>query len=173
LKIKQVDRNVKRLTKMAKITVEALVDGGKASAGPPIGPALGPTGVNIGAVIKEINEKTSGFKGIKVPVTIIVETDDRTWQINVRTPMTSALLFKEAGIEKGSGEPNTNKAADMTLDQIVSIAKMKRDDITAIEFKDTVRTVLGTAQSCGITVDGEEALEVSKKIKSGDITVKE
>ena len=155
------------------ISVEALVDGGKASAGPPIGPALGPTGVNIGAVIKEINEKTSGFKGIKVPVTIIVNTEDRTYEIKVRTPMTSALLFKEAGIENGSGEPNKTKAADMTLDQIVSIAKMKRDDITAIDFKDTVRTVLGTAQSCGITVDGEDPKEVSDKIKSGEIKVKE
>ena len=155
------------------ISVEALVDGGKASAGPPIGPALGPTGVNIGAVIKEINDKTSGFKGIKVPVTIIVNTDDRSYVIKVRTPMTSALLFKEAGVEKGSGEPNTDKAADLTLDQIVGIARMKREDITAVEFKDTVRTILGTAQSCGITVDGEEALDVSKKIKSGEITVKE
>lgn len=162
-----------RRKKLAKITVEALVDGGKASAGPPIGPALGPTGVNIGAVIKEINDKTSGFKGIKVPVTIIVEPEDRSFEIKVRTPMTSALLFKEAGVEKGSGEPNTNKAADLTLDQIVSIAKMKRDDITAVEFKDTVRTILGTAQSCGLTVDGAEPTEVSAKIKSGEITVKE
>jgi large subunit ribosomal protein L11 len=156
-----------------KINVEALVDGGKASAGPPIGPALGPTGVNIGAVIKEINEKTAGFKGIKVPVTIIVNPEDRTWEIKVRTPMTSALLFKEAGVEKGSGTPNETKAADLTLDQIVSIARMKRDDITAVEFKDTVRTVLGTAQSCGITVDGMDASEVSAKIKSGELAVKE
>lgn len=150
-----------------------MVDGGKASAGPPIGPALGPTGVNIGAVIKEINEKTAGFKGIKVPVTIIVNPEDRSYEIKVRTPMTSALLFKEAGVEQGSGEPNTNKVADLTLDQIVSIAKMKREDITAISFANCVRTVLGTAQSCGLTIDGEEALEVSKKIKSGEITVKE
>jgi large subunit ribosomal protein L11 len=158
---------------LAKINVEALVDGGKASAGPPIGPALGPTGVNIGAVIKEINEKTQSFKGIKVPVTIIVETDTRTYEIKIRTPMTSALLFKEAGVAKGSGEPNTKKAADLTLDQIVGIARMKREDITAVDFKDTVRTVLGTAQSCGLTVDGEEPREISKKIKSGEITVKE
>ncbi len=158
---------------MAKITVEALCDGGKASAGPPIGPSLGPTGVNIGAVIKEINEKTQEFKGIKVPVTIIVETDDRTYEIKVRTPMTSALLFKEAGIEKGSGEPNKTKAADLTLDQVTKIAKMKREDITAIEFKDCVRTVLGTCQSCGLTVDGMEPSDISEKIKTGEITVKE
>lgn len=158
---------------MAKINIEALVDGGKASAGPPIGPALGPTGVNIGAVIKEINEKTLSFKGIKVPVTIIVETDDRTYEIKIRTPMTSALLFKEAGIAKGSGEPNTKKAGDLTLDQIVGIARMKREDITAIEFKDTVRTVLGTAQSCGLTVDGQEPKDIADKIKSGEVSVKE
>lgn len=153
--------------------MDALVDGGKASAGPPIGPSLGPTGVNIGAVIKEINDKTEGFKGIKVPVTIIVNPEDRSYEIKVRTPMTSALLFREAGLDKGSGEPNEKKVADMTMDQVIKIAKMKRDDITAIDFKDTVRTVLGTAQSCGLTVDGMDPKDVADKIKSGEITVKE
>jgi len=155
------------------IKVDALVDGGKASAGPPIGPALGPTGVNIGAVIKEINTKTEGFKGIKVPVSIIVNPEDRSFEIRVRTPMTSALLFKEAGVDKGSGEPNSKKVANLTLDQVVKIARMKREDITAIEFKDTVRSVLGTAQSCGLTVDGSEPKLISEKIKTGEITVKE
>ncbi|MCP4764494.1 MAG: 50S ribosomal protein L11 [archaeon] len=158
---------------MAKITVEALVDGGKASSGPPIGPAVGPTGVPMKGVIDEINKRTAEYKGIKVPVTIILNPEDRTFEIKVKSPMTSALLIKEAGVEKGSGEPNTNKVADLTLDQICKVARMKRDDITAIAFEDTVRTVLGSAQSCGFTVDGMEPTEVSDKIKAGDIKVKE
>jgi len=158
---------------LAKITIEALVDGGKASGGPPIGPAIGPTGIPLKAVISNINEKTAEFKGIKVPVSIILDPDKKTFEIKVKTPMTSALLLREAGIEKGSGEPNTNKIANLTLDQVCKIARMKRDDINSIAFADTVRTVLGTAQSSGITVDGENAKKISDKIKSGELKVKE
>ncbi|MBD3350503.1 MAG: 50S ribosomal protein L11 [Candidatus Lokiarchaeota archaeon] len=156
-----------------KITVEALVDGGKASSGPPIGPALGPTGVNMGLVIDTINKKTAGFKGLKVPVTIEVDSADRSFEITVKTPMTSSLLFKEAGIEKGSGEPNVEKVADLTIDQVCNVARMKRDDINSIAFENAVRTVLGTAQSCGLTVDGIEPKEMQEKIKSGEVKVKE
>jgi len=156
-----------------KITIEALVDGGKASSGPPIGPAVGPTGVPLKNVITEINKKTSEYKGIKVPVNIIIDPATKTFEIKVKSPMTSALLLKEANIPKGSGEPNVNKVADLKLAQIEKIARMKRDDITAVSFQDTVRTVLGTAMSMGITVDGIDAKEVSDKIKSGEIKVKE
>ena len=156
-----------------KITVDALVDGGKASSGPPIGPAVGPTGVPLKQVISEINKKTESFKGIKVPITIIIDPGTKTFEIKVKTPMTSALLLREAKIPKGSGEPNTNKVADLTLDQIIKVTKMKRDDLTAVSFDDAVRTILGTAESCGITVDGESARVVADKIKSGEIKVKE
>ena len=158
---------------MAKITIEALVDGGKASGGPPIGPAVGPTGVQLKAVIATINEKTAEFKGIKVPVSIIIDPDEKSFEIRVKTPMTSALLFKEAGVEKGSGEPNTNKVGNLTLDQVCKIARMKRDDINSISFENTVRTVLGTAQSCGLTIDNEDAKIISDKINAGEIKVKE
>jgi len=156
-----------------KLTVEALVDGGKASSGPPIGPALGPTGVNMKAVIDTINQKTADFKGLKVPVIIIVDPEDKSFEIKVKTPMTSALLLKEAGIEKGSGTPNQNKVANLTLDQIKKVARMKRDDLSAKTFSAAVKTVLGTAQSCGITVEGIEPKEIQRKIKTGEITIEE
>jgi large subunit ribosomal protein L11 len=158
---------------MPNIEIEALVDGGKASSGPPIGPAVGPTGVQLKLVIDTINKKTAEFKGIKVPVKIIINPVDKTFEIKVSTPMTSALLFKEAGIPKGSAEPNTKKIANMSLDQICKIARMKRGDMTAISFENAVRTVLGTCYSCGITIDGEESKVISEKIKSGEIKVKE
>ena len=91
----------------------------------------------------------------------------------MRTPMTSALLFKEAGISKGSGEPNSNKVADLTIDQICNVARMKRDDLSAISFEAAVKTVLGTAQSCGITVDGQDPREIQAKIDNGEVKVKE
>jgi len=156
-----------------EITVDALVDGGKASSGPPIGPALGPTGVNMKAVIDQINVKTAGFKGLKVPVKIIVNPETKSFEIVIRTPMTSALLFKEAGIEGGSGEPNTKKCGDISLDKVCNVARMKRDDLNAVKFEDAVKVVLGTANSCGFTVDGADPREIQKKITSGEIKVKE
>ena len=85
-------------------TIEALVDGGKASAGPPLGPALGPLGVNIGAIVGEINNKTKNFDGMKVPVKIIVDEKTKEFTITIGTPPTSALILKELGIEKGGQE---------------------------------------------------------------------
>ena len=86
-----------------KQTISSLVIGGEASAGPPLGPALGPMGVNIMEVINTINEKTKEFKGMKVPVTVSIDPETKKWEIEVGIPSASALLLKEAGIEKGSG----------------------------------------------------------------------
>ena len=114
---------------MAKETIESLVEGGKATAGPPLGPALGPMKVNIGQVIAKINEKTKDFKNMQVPVKVIVDTDTKEFEITVGTPPASALILKEAGIEKGSGTPNTDKVADLLIPQIIKIAKMKEDGL--------------------------------------------
>ena len=84
---------------MAKQTIEALVDGGKVSAGPPLGPALGPIGVNIGEVIAAINEKTRDMAGMKVPVKVIVDTETREFEVEVGTPPTSALIKKELTLQ--------------------------------------------------------------------------
>ena len=90
---------------MAEV-VEVLVPGGKASAGPPIGPALGPLGINVKAVVDEINKKTSEFNGMQVPVKIEVD-EKKNFTVTVGIPPTTALIKKEANIEKGSAEPNT------------------------------------------------------------------
>src|SRR5574341_1557700 len=104
---------------MDKQSIEKLVEDGKATAAPPLGPALGPLGVNIGQVISEINKKTAAFKGMQVPVKIIVETTDKSFTIEVGTPPVSALIKKEANIEKGSGAPNVDKVADIKIEQII------------------------------------------------------
>ena len=105
--------------------ISSLVTGGGASAGPPLGPALGPLGVNIMEVIKGINDKTKDFEGMKVPVTVIVDPDTKKWEIEVGIPSAAALILKEAGIQKGSGASSTEWVGDVTIDAIAKIAKTK------------------------------------------------
>jgi len=108
-----------------KQTISSLVTGGEASAGPPLGPSLGPMGVNIMQVIEAINEKTKEFNGMKIPVTVSVDTDTKKWEIEVGIPSASALLLKEAGIQKGSGTSGTEWAGEVSADSIAKVANVK------------------------------------------------
>jgi len=150
-----------------KQVVEVLVEGGKASAGPPLGPALGPLGVNIGKVVAEINNKTKEFAGMKVPVKVIVDPGTKSFEIEVGIPPTSALIMKEAGIEKGSGDAKQNIVGNLTIDQVVKIAKMKQPAMLASSLKAAVKEVIGTCVSMGVTVEGKPAKEVIREIEQG------
>ncbi len=147
-------------------TVEALVDGGRASAGPPLGPALGPKGVNIGQVIAKINEKTKAFDGMKVPVKIIIN-DDKSFEIKVGTPPISALIKGELGLSSGSGSPKADKVGNLTIDQAKKLADMKNDDLLGADMKARVMEVAGNCVSMGITVDGKDAKKFQKDVKAG------
>lgn len=146
--------------------VEALVDGGKASAGPPLGPALGPLGVNIGQIIAAINEKTAPFSGMKVPVKVIIE-DDKSFSIKVGTPPMSALIKSELGLQKGSSNTLTTKVANMSIDQAKKIAAMKADDLLGVDVKARVLEVAGTCVCMGITIDGKVPKAFQKDVKAG------
>ncbi|MFQ5815090.1 MAG: 50S ribosomal protein L11 [Candidatus Hydrothermarchaeaceae archaeon] len=150
-----------------KQSIRSLVEGGKASGGPPLGPALGPLGVNIGAVIDAINEKTKEFDGMKVPVAVLVDPTTKEFEIDVGTPPTSALILKELGIEKGSGDSKTDIAGDLTLASARKVAGMKRKGMLADSTKAAVREVLGTCVSMGITVEGKPAKEFLREIEQG------
>lgn len=152
---------------MAKETVEALIEGGKATAAPPLGPALGPLKVNIGQVVSAINEKTKSFKGMQVPVKVIVDSDTKEFEITVGTPPAAALVKKEAGVEKGSGNPLADKVADLKIEQIIKIAKMKEDALIGKNLKSKVREIVGTCQSMGVLVEGVPAPDALKAIKEG------
>lgn len=152
---------------MAKEIVEQLIDGGKASAGPPLGPMLGPLGLNINEVIKAINDATKEFVGMKVPVKIIVDSDTKSYTIEVGTPPTSALIKKEAGIEKGASNPKTEKVADLAIEQVIKIAKMKSDAFLGKDNIAKVKEVLGTCQSLGVLVEGKNAREIIEEINRG------
>ena len=149
------------------VIVDALVEGGKASGGPPIGPALGPTGVNIFQVVTKINEVTEPYTGLKVPVKIIVNPNDKSFEIEVGTPPTSALILKEVGVAKGSGEPNTNIVGNITLDQLKSIAKGKADDLSALTMKTAVMIISGSCGQMGVTVEGKTAKEFQAEVRAG------
>lgn len=148
-----------------------MVDGGKASAGPPLGPALGPTGLNIGQVIAQINEKTKAFSGMQVPVKVIADTKAKTFEIEVGTPPTSALLKKEAGVKEPvketEGEKGKKTIGNLTLDQIVKVAHAKKDQSLARTLKSRAKEAVGTCVSLGITVEGKPAKEFMAEISAG------
>ncbi|MBW2980959.1 50S ribosomal protein L11 [Candidatus Woesearchaeota archaeon] len=152
---------------MAKETIQVLIEGGKATAAPPLGPALGPIGVNIGQVVADINKKTANFKGMQVPVKVIVEKDDKSYDIEIGTPPASALIKKEAEIEKGSGNPKEDKVADVLIEQMIKIAKMKESSLLGKTLKEQVKEIVGTCNSMGILVEGKPAVETIQDINTG------
>ncbi|PIN74399.1 50S ribosomal protein L11 [Candidatus Woesearchaeota archaeon CG10_big_fil_rev_8_21_14_0_10_45_16] len=157
---------------MAKQIVETLIEGGKATAAPPLGPALGPTGVNIGQVVAEINKKTADLKGMQVPVKVIVDTVSKEFQIEIGTPPAAALIKKEAGIEKGASNPLTDRVADMRMEQIIKIAKAKESALLGKELKNKVREIIGTCQSMGVMVEGMSAQDALKAVAAGQFDEK-
>ncbi|MDO8124659.1 MAG: 50S ribosomal protein L11 [Candidatus Hermodarchaeota archaeon] len=152
---------------MAKVTCEALVEGGKASAGPPIAPVLGPTGVNLYSVVTRINELTEDLKGLKVPVTIVVDDDTKEFEITVGLPPTSALIIKEVGVEKGTGATGTEITGDITFDQVLTVVRAKEADLLGSSRRNQVKSVLGTCVSMGVTIDGKDARTVQQEIDQG------
>ncbi len=148
--------------------LEVLVDGGKATPGPPLGPALGPMGVNVIQVVNAINEKTKAFMGMKVPVTLLVDSKTKAFEIKVGTPPTSALILKEIKVEKGSGSPKATKVGNLTVEQVQRIAEMKKDSMLAKDKKTRFREVVGTCVSMGVTVEGKDPKVVLKEIEKGE-----
>ena len=152
---------------MATETIECLVSGGKATAAPPLGPALGPLGVNIGQVIVEINKKTNSFGGMQVPIKVIVNKDTKEFEITVGTPPASQLILKEAGLTKGSGNPLQDKVADIRIEQVIKIAKMKETALLGKTLKEKVKEIIGTCNSMGIMVHGADAKTAIKQVNEG------
>ena len=137
---------------MARRVIKVLVVGGRANPGPPLGPALGGLGLDLGRIVKEINEKTKEYEGMKVPVEIEVDPSTREYEVRVGLPPTSMLLLREVGAEKGSGEAGKSYVGDVEMESVVEIAKMKMPDLNTQDLDAAVRMVEGTARSMGIKV---------------------
>ncbi|MDE1856843.1 MAG: 50S ribosomal protein L11 [Candidatus Micrarchaeota archaeon] len=153
---------------MADVTVSGLIEGGKASGGPPFGPALGPLGVNINQIIGEINEKTKAFAGIKVPVKVIINPDTKEFKVEIGAPTTSAIILKELGISSGA-KTKDETVGNLTIDQVRKIAQSKEATIYGNNLADRMKQVLGTCKSMGVTCEGQSPMEIIRKIDSGEI----
>jgi len=150
-----------------KETVELLVEGGKAAAGPAVGSTLGPLQINIGNVLAQINEKTKDFKGMKVPVKLIIDVETKNFEIVLGTPPASELIKGEIGIEKGAGDHKKVKGGVIALEQLVKVAQMKSSNLIANNLKSAVKMMVGSCVSLGVLVDGKEAKEVMREIEEG------
>jgi large subunit ribosomal protein L11 len=149
---------------MGKETIELLIEGGKATAAPPLGPAVAPMKINVQAVVDKINDKTKEMAGMQVPVKVIVDSDTKEFEIEVGTPPVSALIKKELKLEKGAKEPGQTRVADLSLEQAKRIARTKfgSDD------KSVLSQIQGTARSMGVTI-GEGVVTAEEKQKYEEI----
>jgi large subunit ribosomal protein L11 len=148
-------------------TISLLITGGEANAGPPLGPALGPLGVNIVAVVKKINELTSEYAGMRVPVKVNVDVENKGFDVEVGLPTTSALIAKEAKIPKGSGTPQSTFAGNLTVAQLLKLAKIKFGKTYAASCKAAAKEILGACVSMGITVESKDPRVFLKEVEEG------
>ncbi len=148
------------------VTVDLLVEGGKATPGGSMGPALGPTGVNIKQVVDEINKQTEAYRGMKVPVQVTVNKKARTFELSIGIPPASALVIQAAGASKGSGDQKT-KVGDISFQSLIDAAKAKWPDLTAASLGAACKELLGSCLCCGITCEGKEARVIQKEIDKG------
>ncbi len=147
--------------------VELMVTGGKASAGPPLGPALAGKGINIGQVVSDINKKTSDMAGMTVPVTVLVDIENKSYDIKVGVPPSSALLKKEAEVESGSGKAGSMTISALTIEHLIKVAKIKQENSLGNTLKDIIKELAGTCVSLGFEVEGMHPKEFTKQVNEG------
>jgi large subunit ribosomal protein L11 len=139
------------MPKNIKAKVKLQIPAGKATPAPPVGPALAPHGINIGEFCQKFNEQTKDKVGYTIPVEVTI-FEDRTYEFKLKTPLTSELLKKAAGIEKGSGTPNQTKVGKITRDQLREIAKQKLPDLNTKDIEKAMKIIEGTAKNMGIEI---------------------
>ena len=147
--------------------IKLMVEGGKMSPGPAVAQQLGPMGINMGKVISDVNEATSEFKGVTVPVHLTVNPETKEVTIKVLSPPTSELIKKELKIEKASGARLKQKVGNFAIEQVISVSKAKHDHMLSNEFISTVKSVIGTCQALGVLIENKEPKEILEEIKDG------
>ncbi len=147
--------------------IKLLVDGGSMKPGPALSQKLGPAGIPINKVIEKINEETKNFKGMKVPVELEVNTKTKTFEIQIFSPPVSELLKKEIGATKGSGAHKKQQIGNISIEQVISVAKTKMPNLLCRSLKTATSTVAGTCASLGILIENKSAIEVVHEINQG------
>lgn len=152
---------------MSERLVRVKVQGGRASQAPPLGPTLAQLGLNVAEVVSKINELTKAFEGLEVGVDIYVNTSTKDYRIEVKLPTTTSLLLKYAGASGPSGDPRNKKVGNISFEDVVKIVLMKKPDLNAKTLRAAVKSVVSTASTIGLTVDGKEPKQVLKEINEG------
>jgi large subunit ribosomal protein L11 len=147
--------------------VRVQVEGGKASPAPPLGPTLQQLGLDPAKVVDDINTATKNYQGLQVRVDVIVDLDTMKYDLRVKLPTTTSLLLSTAGAKNPSGDPAHKKVGDISLEKAIEIAILKKPELNAKSLKAAVKTILGTARSIGITVNGKDPREVQAEIDRG------
>lgn len=147
--------------------IKLLVEGGEMKPGPSLSQKIGPLGLNLGKIISDVNKATTSFKGIKVPVTLDINTKTKDVSVKVSTPPTAELLKKEFAIQKGSPQPNNIKMANASIEHLIKIAKVKQPDMLVESFKAAVKSVVGSCASLGILIESKEPKLVMEEIDKG------
>jgi len=150
-----------------KMQIKIMAEGGNMTPNPALSQQLGPAGVNIGQVISKVNEATKEFKGLKVPVELDVNTTTKKFEVKVFSPPVSELLKKEFKVPKGSGDQKKLSVANASIEQIISVAKVKMPGMLAKDLKSAVKSVIGTCGALGILIENKYASEIEKDIASG------
>ena len=140
------------MAKEIKVKIKLQAPGGKATPAPPIGPALGQHGINIGQFVTQFNERTRDLDGMTVPVVITLYVD-KSFEFEVKSPPAAVLLKQAAGVAKGSGVPNKEKVGKVSREQVQKIAETKMNDLNAFDIDHAMRIIEGTARSAGIEVE--------------------
>lgn len=152
---------------MGKEKIDIMVEGGKAVVNPAVAQKLGPLKINISDVMSRVNDKTKDFKGMQVPVKLLVDTSTKQVDIEIGTPPTTELIKKELNLEKGSGEPNKKLIGNISIEQIIKISKMKQESFFTKNLKSIVKSIIGSASSLGVLTEGKTAAELIPKINGG------
>ncbi len=149
------------------VKIELLIEGGKAKATPAMAQQIGPLGIKIQDVLVKINEKTIEFNGMKVPIKIDVDEKTKSFTVEVGTPPASQLIFKELNIKKGSPKPDKIKVGNLAIEQIIKVAKMKKDSLFDKTLKQAVKTIAGSCNALGALIENKTGAETCKNIDLG------
>jgi large subunit ribosomal protein L11 len=147
--------------------IKLIVDGGSMKPGPAVAQQLGPMGINMGKVIEDVNKETTGFKGMKVPVELDVDPKTKTYTIEVFSPPVAELVKKELKLEKAGGEAGKMFVGNISVEQLVGIAKTKQVNLLAKDLKSALKLVVGTCVSMGVLVDSKPAKDIEPEIDAG------
>lgn len=148
-------------------TVRLKVKGASASPQPPVGPAIAQLGLDVNEVVSKINELTKHLKDIEVSVLLHVDTDTKNYRIEVKSPSSSSLLLKMAGVSEPSGDPAHKKVGNLSVEDVIKVALMKKNEMNSRSLKAAVKSLVSTASTIGLSVDGKSAKEVIKLIDEG------